>query len=156
MSNVVQLKQQGDHDGELVDAPPQIPEGEYLAVYTGHDTNYMFTTPKVYVHFRIAEGPHTGATLYASYRAKSLKGKRRRGGGFTLGHSSKLFREMVSLNGKRERPDRISLRGLKGALIRVKVRTVTKDSKQQPLAPPCQYSIVDSMIGIEAGTGFES
>lgn len=143
------------YDAELVDATPQIPEGEYQVVYIGHETSYMFKTPRVFVHFRVVGGQYDGTVLYASYRVPALKGKPRKSGGFKLRNSSKLFREMVTLTGKKERPDRISLRGLKGALIRVKVRTVTQDSKQNPLPTPCRYSVVDKMISIDAGTVHE-
>ena len=45
----------------------------------------------------------------------------------------------------------MSLRDLKRRVLRVAVRTVTKDYKQRPL-PDCElYSVVDAIKGIEVG-----
>lgn len=140
------------HDAELVDAPPQLPEGVYLVVYDHHETGYLFKSSKVFVHYRVYGGPYDGVMVYAAYPVKAIKGKPRRNGGFKLGHSQKLFREMVALRGRHDRPDRVSLRGLKHAVIRVRIRTVTHDARQRPLAPANQYSVVDAMLGIEAGS----
>ena len=140
------------HDTELVDAPAQMPEGEYQATYLRHETAFIFKSPKVFIHFRIHGGDYDGEKLFRAYRVKELRGKPRKGGGIKLRHSSELYRQLVRLTpSQKERPDRISLQRLRGCLLRVSVRTVTKDSRQRALPAALQYSVVDEMLAIEAG-----
>lgn len=139
------------YDGVLDGAPPSIPPGSYEAIYTHHETSLVFNTAKVFVHFKVVEGEHTGVKLYRAYRVKSLRGKPRRNGSFKVGHSHDLFRDYVSLMEAKERPDRISLRRLKGCVLTIKVRTVKKDYRQRELIPLLFYSVVDSIEGLVAG-----
>lgn len=140
------------HDAELVDAPARIPAGDYQAIYLSHETAFMFKTPKVFVHFRIHGGDHDGVKLYRAYRVKELRGRPRKGGGIKLRHSQELYRQFVRMvSGQVERPDRISLQRLRGCLLKVRVRTVTKDSRQRELPPALQYSVIDEMLSIEVG-----
>ena len=146
MSAVKQL-----HDGALVDAPPKIPEGKYQATYVRHETAFVFKTPKVFVHFKLHGGEYNGLRLYRAYRVHSLRGKPRKGGSFKLRHSHELYRQFVMISGCRERPDRISLSRLKRCLLTVTVKTVTRDAKQHELPPALQYSVIDRLVGVEAG-----
>lgn len=140
------------HDAQLVDAPGRIPPGEYQAYYRRHETAFMFKSPKVFIHFEIHGGEHGGTKVYAAYRVKELRGKPRKGGGIRLRHSQDLYRQFVRLTpNQRERPDRISLQRLRGCLLRVSVRTVTKDAKQRELPEALQYSVVDEMLAVEVG-----
>ena len=139
------------HDGALVDAPPQIPEGLYTATYTHHETAFVFKSPKVFIHFRLCGGEYDGLRLYSAYRVKEIRGKPRKGGAIKVRHSHELYRQFVTLSGYRERPDRISLHRLKGCLVNVQVRTVRKDSRQRDLPPALQYSVIDRLVSVEAG-----
>jgi hypothetical protein len=141
-----------DEGGIVVDDAPLIAPGEYLVTFTRHETAMMFTRPKIFVHFRIAEGPYSGIPIYAAFRAKQLRGRPRKGGQFTLGRSSELFRQYVRLTGTRERPDRITLSKLRNCVLRVRVGTVEHDFRQRPLPEACQYSVVRDLLSIEAGT----
>lgn len=146
MSSVVQL-----HGDAAVDVAPQIPAGTYQAYYLHHKTAFMFNSGKVFVHFRIYGGEYDGTRLYRAYRVKAIKGRPRKFGSFKLGHTHELYRQFVRMSGTKERADRISLSRLKSCLLRVSVRTVTKDSKQRDLPEALQYSVVDEMQAIEAG-----
>lgn len=144
-------------DGSLSDAPPLIPAGQYQATYLHHETAYFRSTPKVYVHFRIAEGEHLGARVYRAYRVHKVVGKPKRYGRFKVHHSHLLYRQLVTISGVATRPDRVSLAGLKGCLLRVSIRTVRNDAgghgrKPQPLPGALQYSVVDELLAIEAGS----
>lgn len=139
-------------DGKLVDAPPLLPAGVYQAYYLRHETAYMFKSPKVFVHFKIFDDEYTGIRLYRAYRVKELKGKPRRGGGFKLRHTHELYRQFTTLTQVRERPDRVSLQRLRNCIIKLSVRTVTKDARQRDLIPALQYSVVDRMLSVDAGS----
>lgn len=140
------------HDTTLVDAPAQIPPGEYSAAYLGHKTVYFARQPKVIVFFRIGAGEYAGTKIERWYRVHALHGKPRKNGRIKLKHSQELFRQFVRCTGGRERPDRLSLQRLSGCMLRVSVRTVTTDSKQRKLPEALQYSVVDEMLAIEAGS----
>lgn len=147
MSAAVEL-----YDAALVDAPACIPPGQYEAVYLHHQTAFIFNSAKVFVHFRITDGDYTGMKLYRAYRVKKLRGKPRKGGSFELGHTHELYRQFVRLTQAKERPDRLSLRRLKNCVLQIRVRTVKKDSKQRELPDALQYSVVDSIESLLAGS----
>ena len=138
-------------DGEI---PPLIPEGEYVVRYIKYDTQYMWRGLKLFVHFEIVDpGPHCGMKVYRAYRvvdAGGRKGKGRRR--FKVRPRSQLFLDLVGLFDRKLRRDRISLTCLKTVLLRVRVRTVSKDYKQRPLPESIRYSVISDLIAIEAGT----
>lgn len=148
--NVVPLHR--DEGGIVVDDYPLIEPGEYAVAYTGHATMLAFNRPKLYMYFRIVDGPHTGAKLFRAYRVKALSGKPRKNGRFVVRRSYDLFREYATVTGARERPDRIALSNLRNCVLRVSVRTVDHDHRQRPLPEACRYSVVDQMLALEAGT----
>ena len=65
---------------------------------------------------------------------------------------SQLFLDLVGLFDRKVRRDRISLACLKTVLLRVRVRTVSKDYKQRPLPESIRYSVISDLIAVEAGT----
>lgn len=141
-------------DDGIIDrsAYPLLPEGDYLATFTGHDTKITFKTPKVFCHFRIADGPHRGAKLFATYPVKELIGKPGKGGRFKLKARCKLLSTLCRLYEYKTRPDRISLRSMRHCLFSVKVRTVKTDYTQKPIPECLRYSIVDDVNSLQAGT----
>lgn len=144
-------------DGSLSRAPAHIPPGEYSAIYLFHETAFFRKTPKVYVHFKIEGGEHSGVRLYRAYRVKTLKGKPKKFGGFEVNHSHAIYRQMVTIGGYDTRPDRISLTCLKGCLLRISVRTVKRDAgadsrKPRALPDALRYSVVDELVALEAGS----
>lgn len=141
------------HDGVVEGtAQPFIPPGEYVAVFHHYETMKMFKTPKLFMHFEIVDiGPYCGTKLYAPFRVAGLIGKEGRNGRFKLGIRSELFLTLCRLQPKVIRPDRISLRGFKGPLFKIRVRTVDKDYRQRPLPEFLKYSVVDAILSVEAG-----
>lgn len=137
---------------ELIDAPPQIPSGRYQAQYVSHETALFSKSPRVYVHLQIFGGEHHGSILYRAFRVERLNGRPRKNGTFRLRHSSELFRQFVRITEQRERPDRVALSRLRNCLLNVSVRTVTHDYRQRPLPPSLQYSVIDELLSIEAGS----
>lgn len=132
---------------------PLIDEGVYQASYLSHETKVVFGTPKVFVHFEIVEqGKNFGTRLFRAFRVSELIGKPGRGGRFKLNKRSELLLELCRLYQKQGlRPDRISLKPLKHVILKVKVRTVSKDYLQKDLPEMLRYSVIGGFISIEAG-----
>ena len=132
---------------------PLVPDGEYLARYHRHDTQRMFGTLKVFLHFEILDpGPYNGTRLYRAYRAVDVVHGKKGGRRFKLRPRSQLYLDLCRLYGGNHRRDRISLTALKSLVLRVRVRTVEKDYRQRPLPEALQYSVVGDLVGVEAGT----
>lgn len=130
------------------EAWPLVPDGDYLAVYVGHDCINLrqFKQSKVFLRFRLFDaGAHTGKILFRAYRVRRiLDGKR-----FVVGRRSDLLHMVCQVMDHRTRPDRISLRELKRHILKVRTRTVIQDGKQRPLPLALRYSVVDDILGKE-------
>jgi hypothetical protein len=125
---------------------PMIPPGDYLARFIGHETAVLFAKAhKVALQLEICEGPYQGIRLMRYFRVKQLVGKPGKGGKFKLAAGGDLYRMLARVLDVRTRPDRISLRDLKTMLFKIRVRTVTKDRDNRPLAEGVQYSVIDSI-----------
>ena len=150
---ITPTREEGDFIEIVGNLPPLIPEGEYVATYLHYETKRVFNTSKLFAHFELVEpGPHTGTCLYRAYRVPELLGRQKTNGGFQLGRRSDLYLELLHLFGERGmRPDRVSMSWLRNKLLRVKVRTVTRDHRHRPLPVCLHYSVVDSLVAIEAG-----
>src|SRR5262245_3695491 len=96
--------------------PPLIPDGDYEAVYTHHETVLVRAhggTPRAYVWVRIIEeGPYHGVEIYRAYRVARLTSKPGRRGGIAVRRRHELFLMLARLLGTRARPDRISIPGV--------------------------------------------
>jgi hypothetical protein len=137
-----------DHTGQ----PPLVPEGVYQARFDHHETTLVFGTPKVFLWFEIIEpGEQLGKRLYRPYRAKSLDGRPGKWGKFKLHRRSELLRMLIRILQLQARPDRISLRALRGHVFKVKVRTVRRDYRQNELMGWQQYSVIADVVGKETG-----
>lgn len=162
-ANVVQLHEVENDDGDEIEIEgqrwPLVPEGQYVAAFTHHETARMFRTKdkpegtcKCFLHFKlIGPGEYTGARLYRAARVSGLVGKPAKHGRFKLRPRSDLFIEMARLFGDTKRLDRLSLKWLRPVLLRVTVRTVKRDYKQRELPAALWYSVVSSIDDIEAG-----
>ena len=141
--------------GEVVfdysNRPPLVQDGKYEAVFVRHETAFVFRTGKVFLWFRIVAGEHFGVELYRPYRVKQLTGKAGPGGGFRLAPGSDLFAMLVRVLAVQRRPDRISLRALKGAVLEIRTRTVTSDHRQREAPEWLRYSVVDDVIRATTG-----
>ena len=132
---------------------PIIAPGTYEAVYVHHETKYIFQSPKVFVWFRIVSpGPAFDVLVYRAYRARALTTKAGRYGGFKVARGSDIYHDLGRILNTRVRPDRVSAIVLRGAVYRIKVRTVTKDHKQRPIPEWGQYSVVDQLLHSETVT----
>lgn len=141
----------GDADDIAIDfskRPPLIPDTTYNAVFVKHETAMVFNTSKVFLWFRVVDvGEHFATELYRAYRVSRLLSKPGAGGRFKLKPSGDMFTMLCRLLQVRARPDRISLRGLRGHVWRVKTRTVDHDHVQRPLQDWMRYSVIDDIVG---------
>lgn len=148
-SNVVPILRDGE--GIVADDLPNVAPGVYSVAYINHATVNAFHRPKVYVRFRIVEGPSTGVVLTRMYRVSAITGKPRRFGRFKASRGGDLFRDWVRLTEGRARPDRIALTALRNCVVSARVRTVTVDYQQRPLPAGCQYAVIGELLEIVAG-----
>jgi hypothetical protein len=144
-------REQDDEDeGVVEDHRPRIPDGVYLAKFTGHTTAVLFgRATKIFLHFEVVEGEYAGTKLFRAYRVKRLNGKAGPGGKFVLSANGDCYRMLARVLDVCGRPDRVSPRGLKRLLLKLRTRTVEHDSSDRPLPVDSRYSVVDE---IENGT----
>ena len=129
---------------------PTFPDGDYSAIYTHHETAFVFKTPKVFVWFRIvSSGPAHNAMVYRAYRVRSLTGKARRNGGFAVKRGMEFYSDMVRALDVRARPDRISATALANKVWCIRTRTVTHDYRHRALPDWDRYSVVDTILRAE-------
>jgi hypothetical protein len=141
------------HDGVVEGSQfPLVPPGEYIARYVRHETAIAFTVPKLYLHFDLIGPTNAGTSLFLAFRVRRLIGDPQKNGRFAVGHRSELYVQLARLAERPMRRDRISLRGLRRCLLRVRVRTVKIDYRQRQLPENLQYSVIAEMLGIEVGS----
>lgn len=123
-----------------------LPEGSYEAAYLGHQTAFVFNTPKVFLRFRITQhGLYNGVEVFRAFRVRALKGRPTANGGFTLHAGGEFYSTIVRLLDVRNRADRITLRPLRTMLFRIRLRTVTTDYRQRPLPEHSRYSTIEEI-----------
>jgi hypothetical protein len=126
-----------------------IPEGEYQAVYVSHEISRGSFGTKLKITFRIVSfGEFFETLIPAWYNISDAASSKRKGGRIKVNRGHKLTTELLRVLQIKARIDRLSPSLLKGHILLIKVRTVTKNSYQKKLAPPQQYSIVDSLVCI--------
>lgn len=129
--------------------PPKIPEGTYEGVYSRCESKVVFKCPKVFVYFRITQlGPYYGQELYRPYRAHTAS-KTSKSAKLILKPRSELLRMVRKIGGENIRRDRASLSVLSGKVLKLKVRTVTKDYRQRDLSEYDQYSVIEDVMCFE-------
>jgi hypothetical protein len=148
---------QNGREGEIVldyeNRAPMITPGEYQAIYTHHETKFIYQCPKVFVWFRVVSpGPAFDVMVYRAYRVRALTTKAGKHGGFKASRGSDIFHDLGRILDMRLRPDRVSARALAGVVYRVAVRTVVKDHKQRPIPEWAQYSVIDKLLSAETET----
>jgi hypothetical protein len=160
ISKVTQLRPPHETD-ELVcevteDDSPLIEPGQYEAVFRNHNIGSVFNTPKIIMWLEIVTlGPALGLALPRYYRAKSVKRRKnsnggwsypKKGGAFTMSKKSDFLRDYVRLIGPLKRYDRLSLAPFKRRVLRIKIRTVCRDYKGNPIPESLRYSIIDELV----------
>ena len=132
---------------------PQVPAGDYDAIYVHHETKYIYQCPKVFVWFRIVSpGPAHNVMVYRAYRVRALTTKQGRNGGFKAARGSDIYHDLGRILDVRLRPDRVSATRLAGVVCRVRVRTVVKDHKQRAIPEWDHYSVIDRLLFAETET----
>jgi hypothetical protein len=124
-----------------------MPEGRYQVMYISHETTNGSFGAKVKITFTITSNcEFFGKHIDAWYNLKEIK-KVGKGKAISLSRHSKLTGELLNALGYKERVKRLSPLALKGKLLWVNIRTVTKNSRQKALHELQRYSVVDSIIG---------
>jgi hypothetical protein len=134
---------------------PLLPDGEYEAKFLRQEPAkmHMFKgTRRLFVHFEIVEpGAHNGKRVFGSWPLGDIvveNGKRR----LVAKKHGNLAAMLKRLFGKTARISRASLSSLKGSVVKIRTRTVTRDYRQRPKAEYERYSVVDDIVAICAGT----
>lgn len=130
--NVIELPAQHD---DLVRLCP----GEYSAVYVRHVGMAVFMTPKVRVDFQLLA--HPGLIVPRWYRVGDYRAGRVR----ARPHSD-IVRELSAVLGRRIRSDRIPVSALQDIVVRVEIRDVSEDRKQDKLAEVNRYSVISRLV----------
>lgn len=138
---------------EVDASPPLIEEGTFDAVFVRAESARVFNTNKLFLHFRIVTpGKAHGTVLYRAYRAKGATVGPRSPHSIRIAKRGELLLTLCRLFGRNVRPDRVSLKCLRGLVLQVTVRTVTSDYRQRPLPPQLFYSVIGDVVGIAAGS----
>ena len=144
---------EGVIDFDTANRAPSIPPGCYEAIYTHHETKFIYQCPKVFVWFRIVSpGPAFDTMVYRAYRVRALTTKQGKNGGFKASRGSDVYHDLGRILDIRLRPDRVSATALRGVVVSVSVRTVVKDHRQRPLLAWDQYSVIDKLLFAETET----
>lgn len=131
------------------DPIPLLPEGEYEAVGTTVRKLKIFGSDRVEIVFTViipdATAPngvrHERVSRY--YRVTSTRGRT------SASRSGRYQRDWSFVTGRRPtRHDRLPPNVFIGKMFRVRIRTVTHDSRQRELAPAARYSAVDEIIEV--------
>lgn len=140
-----------DDEGRLQGClPPLIEDGNYEAVYTGHETKALWggTALKLAVYLRIeSPGPHNGVDLARHYNVLEINGKPRTNGGFVAGPRSHYIREFLQVVPDWKDGESLSPQAFLGQILRVRVRAVRKDWSRETLPKTLHYSVVDRILG---------
>jgi hypothetical protein len=132
-SNIISLRALADDDLPIV-AP-----GNYLATYVRHHGTVVFASAKVRIDMRLVEHPEIMLSRW--YRVSDYRGGRVRSG-----RHSDIVRELSAVLARRVRADRLPIDLLKNIFVRVAVRTVSTDHKQQLLDVVNRYSSIARLI----------
>ena len=125
------------------DPRPYIPDGKYEAQCIDVElSNYRGSQKKLYLHFKIIEGPHQGTKLFevCNYYERVPRG-------------SKYYKQWPIANGGLPtKSDSMSPKVFLNKIFRVEVRTVTpKHDDGKPLPEMYLYSVVDKILAKSAG-----
>jgi hypothetical protein len=136
-----------EYDVEIVGFTPLIPEGDYPVRFLYHETTIAWGTPRVVLHFSIEESSeYAGIELCRYYNVDQLVGVPKKHGKFKISANQSLTREARKVLGNAVRPDRFSLRKLRGVLLLVRVRSCVRNSSRDSLDQGSHYSVVGEML----------
>jgi len=124
------------------EAPPLVKEGTYEAIYVRHKKARYFTGTKLYVYFKIVSpGEHCNVELYRPYTVYDVPKR-----------NSDFVKECELVIGHRlKKKEKASIAVLKNKVLKVKVKTVKSNRKQEPLPPHMCYSKIESILEVLTG-----
>jgi hypothetical protein len=142
-NNVVRLPRR------VVYADALIEPGRYEARAVDFETRLYFRgkAPRGVLWFQITTfGPAFESVIPAFYALRSVTGKPRRRGKFTIGFKSRLARDLAAMLGRRPPLDIVPFEDIENALFAVDVVTVERDIEQQELPEGSRYSVVRRVL----------
>lgn len=125
-----------------------IPKGTYSACIVDVSTKLFFfrRSPKVVLTFRILDtGLCFGKLVRAFYAVKSLNGKPRPNGRFSVGPRSRLLRDMAKVITSRPPTDHVPVSLVESAILEISVRIVDWAGGED-LPESMQYAVVDRIL----------
>lgn len=128
-----------------------ITPGTYDARLVGAETAVFFfgRAPRVVLWYQICTfGEAFEAIVPGYYAVKSITGKPRWMGGFTIGSKSKLARDLAAMLGRRAPLTFIPMDEIATKLYSVVVETVERDFEQHSIPSGARYSRVSRVLGI--------
>ena len=130
-----------------------VPPGIYNVAFVTWWTGLMFgKAKKLGLTFQISDfGEHFGKKVIRWYNIKRFIGQTGTHGRFEVTKGSDFISDYVSLVGMPTRTDRASLTKYQSILIKAEIVTVRSNSVQANIAEPLRYSVVRSLISVEAG-----
>ena len=139
---------QGATDVELLcnsDIPPSVQEGDYEVFFLRAEKRDMWKREKLFLWFQIATaGQWNGQDLYMACNVA-------RGGRWTP--SCKFYLAWVLAAGRRpNRRDRMSTQVFRNKIFRARVKVVTTTAKRDRRTPEQQYSVIDELLELCAGS----
>lgn len=136
---------------ELTEILPLVPPGEYEAYFDRWQTAALMggKAKKLILWFALATPGVMGTRLPRYYNVRTLKGKPRLNGHFTVGPKSDFAREYCRLLGPPRRRDRFSVSRFENKLFSVKVRTVQSGADQSRIAECLQYSVIGKLLRLQ-------
>ena len=124
-----------------------VPEGNYLVVFEKCEQARAFGSVRLFVHFRITEGPEQGKLLLRAYNPPA-RGK-------SLARSSNLFLDYSALIGRRPPKKLRPSDFLAGCEVKARVVTVARrqdaNGRWEETPEGIHYSKIDRLIEITAG-----
>ena len=127
--------------------PPLLPEGDQYHVYFVRAERASFgkNQQKLYLHFKVYEpSEYRDTVLWLPCNVPSQN---------RFGSSSKYWLLWTKIANRRPRKnDKLTTRVFKNQIFRARVRTVRHTSRQEIRTPAQQYSVIDDLLEIIAGS----
>lgn len=125
------------------DPRPLLKEGIYEVQYHSHKLDKFFGGYKLYVNFQVCSLSEDKTELI--FKAYNYYDK--------LPTGSSLYKDFTLLHGAKIRKNSsLTMKLFKNKILAVRVRTVSLNRKQLKLTECLQYSVVDEIINIVAGS----
>jgi len=145
--NLVDIRPSTHHENDST----LIKEGIYEAILVSWETSLMQKSPKIVMYFKIIEfGEHLNKMFPKYYYVKKHKGKPCKRGQFiakSCGHFLEQWYKIFP-DSTRLRLDRIPMQNLLNKPVKVKIKTVKRNSENSLKPKQMYYSKVDEIMPI--------